>query len=285
MPELPEVETIRRGLIDKVLNKKIVRFVVKKRRLLKNKASQVIKLLQNNHFLGIERIGKLLIFRLHRGQYLLVHLKMTGQLIYRWGDKLIAGGHSTRKLDIMPGKYSYIIFDFADGSQLYFNDMRQFGYIHLVDHQEKEKIKNKFGLEPLTANFTLDAFRQRLKNRSGIIKAVLLNQQIFAGIGNIYADEICFRAGIRPDRKINTLSLAEVSNLYAACQYILAKAVKMRGTTFNNYRDSDNNKGNFVKYLKVYGRAGQKCLRCKKSLIKKTKVGGRGTCFCPNCQK
>jgi len=285
MPELPEVETIRSGLNQKILHKTITRFSVKKDRLVRNSKTELQKALLNNHITHIERVGKLLIFHLDTDQFLLVHLKMTGQLIYIIGSEIVAGGHSTQNLDVMPTKYSYVVFDFHDGSQLHFNDMRQFGYIRLVDKDEKEKVKSKFGLEPLTPNFTLKNFQNTLASRKGILKAVLLNQEILAGIGNIYADEICFRAKVKPNRRISTLSTREIGELYKACQYIIKKAIQSRGTTFSNYRDSANQKGNYVQYLKVYGRAHQPCLVCKKATIKKIKVAGRGTCYCPNCQK
>jgi len=285
MPELPEVETIRRGLSDKILNKKIVDIDIRKPRLIRNRVADFKKKVHHNHIIAISRIGKLLILNLSDNNHVLVHLKMTGQLIYSFQDDLIAGGHNFPQVDNLPNKYSHIIFKFSDGSLLFFNDMRQFGYLHLVDSRGEQTVRNKYGIEPNTDNFTWDNFRSIMKDKQGTLKAILLNQQIISGIGNIYADEICFRAKVLPYRKVNSLTDDEIKRLYQASQYIIKKAIEKRGTTFNNYRDADNKKGNFVKYLKVYGRQGKKCLSCKKENIKKIKVAGRGTHFCSKCQK
>ena len=281
MPELPEVETIRRGLSNKILNKKIVKVEITKDNLVRNKLEDFLSVVNNNQVSKIDRIGKLLILHLKDG-YLLIHLKMTGQLIYVWKNELVAGGH-LQEIEELPNKYSHIIFNFVDGSKLFFNDMRQFGYLQLVTN--KEEIVKKYGIEPLTKDFTLENFKKVFKNRKGILKALLLNQNLLAGIGNIYADEIRFRAKVRPSRKVNTLNKKEVEELYKACQYIIKKAVEKKGTTFSDYKDTSGKAGNFVQYLKVYGRKDKRCLRCKKADIKKITVAGRGTHFCPNCQK
>jgi formamidopyrimidine-DNA glycosylase len=284
MPELPEVETIRRGLETAVLNKRISALEVKKHKLLRNKTAYFIDILKNNSIVSIDRIGKLLIFVLADKQhYLLIHLKMTGQLIYQDGGDIIAGGHNLGFTEGLPNKYSHIIFYFADGSNLFFNDMRQFGYMELV--QDKDIVIDRFGIEPGKKDFTLKNFKDIFKNRRISIKQVLLNQKLISGIGNIYADEICFRAKVLPDRKVNQLSDEDIKRLFDASKYIIEKAVEKRGTTFSDYRDTSGREGNFVKYLKVYGRAGKQCLRCRQESIKKVRLGGRGTHFCPNCQK
>lgn len=285
MPELPEVETIRRGLSNKIVGKKIIDVKIVKTRLVRNNPQLFKKSVAQNIILSIDRIGKLLIFNLADNNSLLIHLKMTGQLIYAFEDELVAGGHNLPQIDNLPNKYSHIIFQFADGSNLFFNDMRQFGYMYLVSREDRDVISQKYGIEPGRADFTLANFRAIIKSRKGILKAFLLNQQFISGIGNIYADEICFRARVLPSRKVNSLSGEDIKALWQASGYIIKKAIAKQGTTFRNYRDADNNKGNFVKYLKVYGRAGQKCLTCRKIKIKKIKLAGRGTHFCPHCQK
>lgn len=285
MPELPEVETIRRGLNTKILNKQIIGIEVKKPNLVRNKTKDFKTILHNNRVLFIDRIGKLLILHLEDNNYLLIHLKMTGQLIYSFKDDLVVGGHKYSLEDTFPNKYSYIIFNFIDGSALFFNDMRQFGYLEVVDKLGHEKARARFGPEVGASEFTLKIFKSILSNRRGILKALLLNQQFIAGIGNIYADEICFRAKVLPTRAVDSLSDEEIKRLYQATQYIINKAIDNKGTTFKDYRDSDNKKGNFVKHLKVYGRKDKKCLVCKKAKIKKIKLAGRGTHFCIKCQK
>lgn len=286
MPELPEVETIRRGLSEQILLKPVSKVQVLKKNLVKNPLKVLERTLVGNKFIAIDRIGKLLVWQLESGDlFLLVHLKMTGQLIYTLEDEIVAGGHNLPLVNNLPNKYSHIIVSFTDGSRLYFNDLRQFGYWSLVNENTKNKIFKKFGIEPGQANFTWSNFQQVLDKRKSPIKSVLLNQQLIAGIGNIYADEICFQAKVLPTRQTNTLTLTEQKKLYQASKLIIAKAIKYRGTTFSDYRDSQGQSGNFVKYLKVYGRQNLLCLRCRQAKIKKIKASGRGTHYCPNCQK
>ena len=284
MPELPEVETIRRGLSKRIVNKKIVAIEIKKPRLIRNKLADFKSLLDKNHILSIDRIGKLLILNLADSNFLLIHLKMTGQLIYSFKDNLIAGGHNFPATTKLPNKYSHIIFNFIDGSTLFFNDMRQFGYLQIVDNLGQESARARFGLEPGRADFTWKNFRSIIKSKRGILKALLLNQQLISGIGNIYADEICYRARLLPQRRVESLSASDIKRLYQASQFIIKKAIAKKGTTFSDYRDVDNQKGNFVQYLKVYGRSSEKCLVCKNK-IKKVRLAGRGTHFCSHCQK
>ncbi|MFA6252795.1 MAG: bifunctional DNA-formamidopyrimidine glycosylase/DNA-(apurinic or apyrimidinic site) lyase [Patescibacteria group bacterium] len=286
MPELPEVETIRRGLQAKIVNKKIVKIEIHKIKQIHGDIFEFRKKLVGNSFSKVDRVGKLLIFKLKKGNdYLLVHLKMTGQLIYKNKKNIVAGGHNLPISQELPNKYSHIILYFSDKSILFYNDLRQFGYFKIVSHLAKEEIRKKYGLEPLTKNFTLPNFLSAINKKSGVLKSVLLNQQIFSGIGNIYADEICFRASVRPDRRVSTLGDQDKKKIFQACHYIMNKAVKFGGTTFSDYRTADGNGGAYVKYLKVYGRAKQLCLKCKKTEIKKHKIAGRGTHFCPICQK
>jgi formamidopyrimidine-DNA glycosylase len=287
MPELPEVETIRADLEKKILHKKIVKVEVLLPKIVKNKPYFFKNNLLGKSFSRLDRAGKLLLFALGSGKFwLLIHLKMTGQLIYQKKNKITIGGHSFSRLDkILPNKYSYVIFIFQDGARLFFNDLRQFGYIKLVSKSEKELIVAKYGIEPLQQNFTEENFINIFKKKKTILKALLLNQQLIAGIGNIYADEICFRAGVRPSRLVNTLSLVELKKIYLASQQIIRLAIKHRGTTFNDYVDAQGNKGNYLKYLQVYGRLGKICKKCKREKIKKIKLAGRGTHYCSNCQE
>ena len=286
MPELPEVETIRRGLQAKIVNKKIIKIEIHKTKQIQGDIFEFRKKLIGNSFSKVERVGKLLIFKLKKGDdYLLVHLKMTGQLIYKHQKNIVVGGHNLPISQELPNKYSHIILYFSDKSILFYNDLRQFGYFKIVSHLAKEEIRKKYGLEPLSKDFIWPNFLLAINKKSSILKSVLLNQQILAGIGNIYADEICFRASVRPDRRVSTLEDQDKKKIFQACHYIMDKAVKSGGTTFSDYRTADGNGGVYVKYLKVYGRAKQLCLKCKKTEIKKQKIAGRGTHFCPTCQK
>lgn len=257
---------------------------VRKKGLVRGSIKKFSQTLKNNSFIDIDRIGKLLIFKLSRGGFMLVHLKMTGQLVYESKTELIAGGHFTGNFQTLPNKHSHVIFKFKNGSNLYYNDLRQFGFLEIVSQKKLETTKAKYGLEPLTSNFTFANFKKALANRRVAIKAALLNQNIIAGIGNIYADEILFAAGVAPSRPANSISERELKSIFQATSVILKKAIKYRGTTFSNYVDSSGRKGNFSSFLRVYGRGGQKCYKCG-DIIKKVKLAGRGTSYCEKCQK
>ncbi|MEA1937440.1 MAG: bifunctional DNA-formamidopyrimidine glycosylase/DNA-(apurinic or apyrimidinic site) lyase [Patescibacteria group bacterium] len=294
MPELPEVETIKNDLRRKILKKKIKRVDLRLKKIVKSSVKNFVSNLEGSSFEKIERRGKLLIFKLNqKDKYLLIHLRMTGQLIYQKGKRIIAGGHSDNSRDgetrcfyeDLPNKHTHIIFHFSDKSKLFFNDLRRFGIVKIVDEKELEEILNNFGAEPLEKSFSLKAFRDLIENKKENIKAFLLNQKYIAGIGNIYADEILFEAGILPSRKIDSLKNKESKKIYQAIRKILKKAVKYRGTSFNDYVDTDGKRGDFLRLLKVYGREKEKCLRCKKGIIQKVKIAGRGTRYCDKCQK
>ena len=285
MPELPEVETIRSDLDKKIRGKIIKNVEVKKPKMVDSKSAAFVNNLLNQEILKVKRRGKLLIIHLSSGKYLLIHLKMTGQLVYEEKGNIIVGGHSQgNDIKSLPNKYSHIIFKFKEGSVLYFNDMRQFGYARIVNNDELSDIVTRYGIEPLTDDFIFDKFKNIFKNRKTSVKAVLLNQQLISGIGNIYADEILFLAGVKPNRKAYSLSLAEKRKMYIATNRIIKFAIKHRGTTFNDYVDTDGKKGGFLKKLKVFGRKGEKCARCKDGIIQKIKVAQRGTHFCNKCQ-
>ena len=286
MPELPEVETIRRDLVSRIVNKKITSVEVKKPKLVKNKLNDFINVLEGNKINNIKRRGKLLVFVLKNKRYLLIHLKMTGQLIFRQGQEIAGGGHpfAVGKDWQLPNQYSHIIFTFNDGSQLFFNDMRQFGYLKIVKENELLKILDDYGIEPLTADFTLNNFKDILVRSRTAIKALLMNQKLIAGLGNIYASEVCFFAKVKPARPANSLNEKEIKDLYNGCKVILKKAIIKKGTTFNNYVDASNKQGNFSQLLQVYGRAGEKCRRCKKGVIIKIKTNNRSTYYCDRCQ-
>ncbi len=286
MPELPEVETIRRDLEAKIIGHKITTVEICDKKIIHNKPEEFIKKLLNNKFVTAERRGKLLAIKLKTEEYLLVHLKMTGQLIYQAGGKIIAGGHSmTKNEDNFSEKFTRVKIELAGGEKIWFNDMRRFGYMKIVSIAEKERIfKNSFGIEPLTSDFIWESFSNLFKRRQTNIKAMLLNQKLIAGLGNIYVDEACFMAGILPTRRVNTISLLEQKKLFRCIPAVLELSIKNRGTTFNSFVDADGKKGGFSSFLKVYGRQGEKCKKCK-NLIKKMRVAGRGTHYCAGCQK
>lgn len=299
MPELPEVETIRQDLRKKIINKKIIGVWLSEKAIIKNKPADFAKIIKNNKFVDIERIGKLIIFVLPQNKYLLTHLKMTGQLIYRrklppplnlslgQGEKfeLVAGGHPEPSVNELPNKFTRIIFDFVDNGELFFNDIRRFGYMQIVDQKGLEKVKEKFGLEPLDKKFDFAYFKKVLQNKNKPIKVALMDQDKIAGIGNIYASEICFEAKVLPNKKANKLTLKELKLLHSASKKVLKIAIKNRGTTFSDYVDVAGRGGYNISFLKVYDREGLKCKRGDGGIIKKLALGGRGSFYCPKCQK
>lgn len=285
MPELPEVETIRRDLEKKILHKRISVVNILETKTVRGKAPLFLSVLKNNSFIKIDRIGKLMIFKLEKNNLaMLSHLKMTGQLIYEDKNKIIIGGHDEKKKIIPQNPHTRVIIIFKDKSRLYFNDMRKFGYLEIVNQKQLENIIAKYGIEPGLKNFTLKNLIDVFRNKKTSVKAVLLDQNLIAGIGNIYADEILFSAGVKPDRLGFELTQKEIKKIHEASLCIIKKAIKYRGTTFNNYVDSEGKQGGFYKLLKIYDRKGEKCYRCK-SIIEKTRIAGRGTYYCPKCQK
>lgn len=293
MPELPEVETIRRGLVRRVLRKKIVDVKVRKPKMVRGMSGKAFSdFLKGKQFLKISRRGKLLVFDIQgEERSMLVHLKMTGQLIYDDGKAVIAGGHNwppisdeSGEVVALPNKYSHVIFSFADGSKLFFNDLRQFGFVQLVSPEEKKIALSAFGVEPLSSAFTFDVFIDALSGRSVSLKAALLNQSLIAGLGNIYVDEVAFRANVRPDRSVNTLSDKELQKIYREIPIVLREAIDSGGTTFRHFRDARGGKGNYTERLLAYGRGGLPCVTCK-TVLRKIKVAQRGTTYCPTCQK
>jgi len=299
MPELPEVETIRRDLAAEITNQPISAVKIFSAKTAQNSAAFFKKSLVGASFSSLGRRGKLLIFSISRPakksrqaeQFLLIHLKMTGQLIYIRRQKKIAGGHSlmddfSKSVGgVLPNRQTRALFEFQNGGQLFFNDLRRFGYLKIISGEELAKIlADNYGPEPLTASFSLDNFRKALSKRSLKIKALLLNQKLIAGLGNIYVDESLFAARLHPERLAKSLSLPEIKKLWQAISRIINRAVEQRGTTFSNYVDSRGRQGNFSRWLKVYGRDGEACPVCRRPLRKK-KVAGRGTHYCTHCQK
>lgn len=291
MPELPEVETIRQDLLTKILNKKIIAVEVYNKKSVGGNPKSFIKTLKGDSIISIDRRGKLLVWHFKKGKdALLVHLKMTGQLIYERKIKnkveIVAGGHkmSEKDLDALPNQWTRAAFVFADEGELFFNDLRMFGYMKLAGQDAVEKALKKFGPEPLEKQFTWGYFKLLFKKRKATtLKAMLLNQELIAGLGNIYVDEACWCAGVRPARRVGGVTEAEQKKLFDCIPKILREALKHRGTTFRNFLDSNGKKGNYTDFLKVYDRDGEACKRCG-AIIKKTKAAGRGTHYCPICQ-
>ncbi len=286
MPELPEVEAVRTSLLPHLVGRTVKRAEVLHRKTVRgDKAFE--KTLAGKTFVAIRRRGKLLFFDLDDGGVLLGHLKMTGQFFYHGKKVKTGGGHSlSAKVAALPDAHTRVILHLENGDTLYFNDMRLFGYIKIATRAEADAAEATYGIEPGLPDFTLSAFRKALGKRTAPIKGVLLNQALISGLGNIYVDEACFRARVRPMRRTNTLTAKEVEKLYEGAKSVIAEAIALGGTTFRNYSDATGNHGRFREKLQVFDRAGEPCVRCgKKGIVVKTVCAGRGTHYCPKCQK
>lgn len=274
MPELPEVETVRRQLEARLLGATICRVTVWQPDKERPQGEAFAEALRGKRLISLERRGKLLLWRFSDGSALAIHLKMTGKLIFY-----------ERRPMAPANRHERLLFSFKKGSETIFlawSDVRRFGYLRLLDAAATEAVLSEYGPEPLTA--TREALVARLAAPSGrTIKAILLDQSVIAGIGNIYADEACFLSGIHPARRQKSLAQAELAALASAIQNILARAVRQRGTSAHTYVDTEGKKGGFLRLLQVYGRHGQACLRCE-APIRKCVLAGRGTHFCLSCQ-
>lgn len=289
MPELPEVETIRRGLSKRLDSKTIVNIDVKNAKSFQGDVKSVI----DSKILSIERRAKVIRFKLSNNLNLLFHLKMTGQLIHEHhnpgdGDTIdFAGGHPSHDWHAkLPNTNTRIIFEFDDKSKLFFNDMRKFGWCKVLTNGEIENIfKKDYGLEPLGKDFTVEYLLEkgkRIPNRNA--KQFLMDQTICAGMGNIYTDEALFDAKISPKRKVKDIKISEWRALIASMQKVLALGIKYGGTTDSDYVDAEGHKGGMQDYLKVYHQQGKTCPNNCGGKISQIRIGGRGTHFCPDCQ-
>lgn len=284
MPELPEVETIRRGLAGLILKEKIERTEVLCAKSFRGEPVE-------GEILALRRRGKALLIDLAGGETLLIHLRMTGQLIFeakgaRRKEERFAAGHPNENFVAeLPNKQTRVIFYLSNGT-LYFNDQRKFGFIQRMKTAEVEKdgFIRRLAKEPweMTGEELAAAL---VRHKKAAIKAVILDQEVMAGLGNIYADEALFRAGIHPERRAGGISLGETEKLLEAAKAVMEKSIELGGSTMRNYVKADGTRGNYLDlFAKVYGRDGEKCLECGAE-IQKIKVGGRGTHFCPQCQR
>jgi formamidopyrimidine-DNA glycosylase len=276
MPELPEVETICQSLKATILNKDILdvalfwpdAFSIPK-------GTNLPEILQGRSIENVTRRGKYILLDLSKGLSLVIHLRMTGQLIY----------HAAGSGNVDMKKHTHVVF-YLDGGELHYIDSRKFGRIQLVDTLEgKSQILGKLGPEPLDDQFEFDELGLRLvdHHKTTAIKAALLDQTVVAGLGNIYADEVLFAAGVLPTRSVESLKASEVVLIHNAMRDILAESITFQGTTLRDYRDGEGKTGSFQKKLKVYGRTGKACVTCKTKLTNE-KIAGRTSAYCPTCQ-
>jgi formamidopyrimidine-DNA glycosylase len=291
MPELPEVETIRLGLLGRVCNKRIEQVEIRCNRIvLRPRPHEMAAALGGQMIRDIQRRGKFLLFEFDELR-LLVHLGMSGQLTY-W-DKTqrddesffvtVTGLQQAHQHAV--DKHTHVSFYFADGNAMHYRDIRQFGKWRLYRSEAFHEAREfwQLGLEPLDKGYTLPKFLERFQNRKLRIKSLLLNQAFVAGVGNIYADEALFEAGLHPERLSHSLSAVEKQCLFCAIPKVLRRGLKHGGTSFQNYFNADGQAGTNQERLRVYGREGEKCRHCRTSIVRIV-VSQRGTHFCPRCQ-
>lgn len=289
MPELPEIETLARGLRKTILGKTIKQVVIHESKKFKGTRAELKKFVVGKKISAINRRGKWLAIELSSGYNFIIHLKMTGQLLYAAKNQpVFLGGHSMSDpiSPTYPNSHTRVVFEFTDHSRVYFQDMRKFGYVELYSPKETAIyfINKKLAKEPNEAGYTLPYFTKQLARRTNTtIKAALLDQTVVAGIGNIYADEILFTAKIKPTRRVKSLTKSDLNRVFKASTRIIQQAITSGGTSFSHYYQLDGTLGGYWKKRKVYQRTSQPCRRCK-TLIKKIRCAGRGTHFCPKCQ-
>jgi len=266
MPELPEVETIKRALEETVVGKKITEVCVHNPRVIQEPSADKFKKgLTGITIKGVLRRAKLLILELSNGKSLAIHLKMTGQLVYPG-----------------TGKDARVIFHLSDGKTLDFNDRRLFAELRLIDDWRSLKFVRGLGPEPF--DISVEQFKEMLAKKKTKIKPLIMDQTFISGVGNLYAAEALFRASLNPERPASSLSDKEKEDLFKEIKDTLHEAIEHKGSSVDQYVQLSGRPGGYVKYHKVYDREGKPCLVCK-TKIKRTSLGGRGTYFCPKCQR
>ncbi len=290
MPELPEVEVIRSGLSELIAKKTIEKVNVLNTKSFQASTSSIDVFVNNSTILSVKRRAKILLIELSSGYSLVIHLKMTGQLLFRDNQnksKNFAGGHpSDSFLSVLPDNHTRVELIFTDSTTLFFNDMRKFGWIKLLPTTElkEEKFIAKLGPEPLIGNPTPEYLKRMSRHPKSLVKAALLNQEIVAGIGNIYADEALWGAMIHPKTRVENLSKKQLEDILNAAIEVMSFSINKGGSTDRNYLNAKGEKGSYLTFANVFRKEGKPCPRCG-HVIEKIRVAGRGTHICSNCQQ
>jgi len=271
MPELPEVECVVRGLRRRIIGRTIQRVTIHLSRIVRGSPLDLAEHLPGRTFRDVRRRGKLIIIGLDGGLSLLVHLRMTGQLLWLAPEARLE-------------KHTHLIFHLTSGRHLRYRDQRQFGWLQLAESEYLDRHPQIAQLGPEPLEIGRDAFVRRLKNHRRQIKPLLMDQIVLAGLGNIYADESLFQARIHPLQRASRVSTVKLNRLHTAIQDVLCKAIDCSGSTVRQFRGTDGEIGEFQNHFRVYDRQGQPCLRCGRPIIK-IRVGGRGTHICVRCQR
>ncbi|HRV75944.1 MAG TPA: bifunctional DNA-formamidopyrimidine glycosylase/DNA-(apurinic or apyrimidinic site) lyase [Candidatus Saccharimonadales bacterium] len=286
MPELPEVETVVRGLNEHLVGHTIKSFDFDWPKTIKTPLEIFKKEIEGSKVITARRRGKLIIINLSSEHSILIHLKMTGQLVYKSSKLQYGAGHPNNSLvSKLPDKTTRIHFKLDNNSELFFNDVRKFGWVELIpsDEHHLHKFISSLGPEPLEIDYI--KFKQALyRFPKAQIKAKLLDQNVLAGVGNIYADESLWAAQIHPQKKISEIPESKLKNLFTELQAVLNLSIEKGGSSSVNYIKVDGKVGSYLTFANVYKREGKPCKRCGTELIR-TVAAGRGTRICPKCQK
>lgn len=298
MPELPEVETVRKGLARLLPGLEITSVDFDWPKSFPNAPADVDQFVIGSKVIDVKRRAKVLTIELSSNYALVIHLKMTGQLVYvaeptadsieQSTEQRFGAGHPNDSLiGALPDKSTRVTLGLNDGSKLFFNDQRKFGWMRLIPTPEVQNLDffKKVGPEPLSADFNWQIFRDRcMRRKNSNIKSVILDQTVLAGIGNIYADESLWGAKIHPATPVKDLSNAKFHKLYHEIVFVLNLAIEKGGSTNRNYVNAEGKKGSYMDFARVFRREGQLCPRCN-TMIEKIRVANRGTHICPRCQK
>ena len=288
MPELPEVETVRLGLSALLPGRVFAAVVHNNEKSFPNATADVNAFLLGAAVTAVKRRAKVLLIELDSNYSLVIHLKMTGQLVFVSADTRFGAGHPSDSLvGRLPDKSTHVELTFTDGSKLFFNDQRKFGLVQLLPTEEVSNIDfmKKVGPEPLDAGFSVRDFAARLQRRKNTtIKAALLDQTVIAGVGNIYADESLWGAKIHPATRVADIPNAKLHTLFSELQYVLNLAIQKGGSSDKNYVNAEGKKGSYLSFARVFRREGLACPRCGATIVK-LRVAGRGTHICPREQK
>ena len=282
MPELPEVETIRIGLERLLLGRRLKSINILCEKSFRGRASDLI----GAEVVDVKRRGKALLMKWSNGKWLMIHLRMTGQIIFVDSRERFAAGHPDESFcEEMPGRQTRVIFLFDDDSNLYFNDQRKFGFcsVMTLSQLKADKFLNKLAPEPW--DMSSEEFCARLRRHQNTsVKAAILDQAIVAGLGNIYADESLYAAEIWPGERVADLDDGELRRLQREAIRVMRLAIDAGGSTMRDYVRADGTRGDYLdKFAQVFRRNGEKCKKCG-AIIEKTKIAGRGTHYCPKCQ-
>lgn len=280
MPELPEVETIVQRLKNLVASKKVAEIEVLREKSFSGDLQNIVGVMISD----VTRRAKLIRIHLSNDLSLLVHLKMTGQLIYVDDEIRMGGGHPTSDwVQDLPSSHTRVVIRFSDDSTLFFNDQRVFGWVRAMDEKMLDNEFSKYGPDVNSPDFTFEYFWSRFDRRTITMKQFIMDNDVVAGVGNIYACDALNLAMINPFRRANEINRDEAKRIYEAMRKVINLGIKLKGATISDYKNVDGFSGGYQDVALVYGKEGESCKNCGGKIIKE-KLAGRGTYYCPSCQ-